>query len=158
MGRVDVLNLFGEQDWDGENDRSGYRHKVTAIGERLGSRLLGGSLYELPPGEKTWPYHYEIGCEEWLIAVSGRPTLRGADGERELEPGDVAVFPEGPAGAHQVINRSDQPCRILILSSKSPLAIVHYPDSGKVGLWSQSEGYQAMLRNEPKLDYWEDEG
>jgi uncharacterized cupin superfamily protein len=158
MGRVDVFNLFGEQDWDGDNDRSGYRHKVTAIGERLGSHLLGGSLYELPPGEKTWPYHYEIGCEEWLIAVSGRPTLRGADGDRELEPGDVAVFPEGPAGAHQVINGSDEPCRILILSSKSPLAIVHYPDSGKVGLWSQSEGYQALLRNEPKLDYWEGEG
>jgi uncharacterized cupin superfamily protein len=158
MGGMDVFNLFAEQDWGGENDRSGYRHKVTAIGEQLGSRLLGGSLYELPPGEKTWPYHYEIGCEEWLIAVAGRPTLRGADGERELEPGDVAVFPEGPAGAHQVINRSDEPCRILILSSKSPLAIVHYPDSGKVGLWSQGEGYQAMLRNEPKLEYWEGEG
>ena len=42
--------------------------------------------------------------------------------------------------------------------SKSPLAIVHYfPDSGKVGLWSQSEGYQAMLKSEPKLDYWDDE-
>jgi hypothetical protein len=30
-----------------------------------------------------------------LIAVSRRPTLRGPDGERELAPGDVAVFPEG---------------------------------------------------------------
>ena len=92
-----------------------------------------------------------------MIAVSGRPTLRGPDGERKLEPGDVAVFPEGPAGGHQVINRSDEPCRVLLLSSKSPLAIVHYPDSGKVGLWSASEGYQALLRAEPKLDYWEGE-
>jgi hypothetical protein len=47
--------------------------------------------------------------------------------------------------------------RVLILSSKSPLAVVHYPDSGKVGLWSQSEGYQAMLKSEPKLDYWDGE-
>jgi uncharacterized cupin superfamily protein len=69
----------------------------------------------------------------------------------------VAVFPEGSAGGHQVINRSDGPCRVLILSSKSPLAVVHYPDSGKVGLWSQSEGYQAMLKTEPKLDYWDGE-
>jgi uncharacterized cupin superfamily protein len=157
MALVDVFKLFGEQDWDGENDRPGYRHRTTAIGERLGATLLGGSLYELPAGEKTWPYHYEIGCEEWLIAVSGRPTLRGPVGERELAPGDVAVFPEGPTGGHQVINRSEEPCRVLILSSKSPLAIVHYPDSGKVGLWSQSEGYQAMLKSEPKLDYWDDE-
>lgn len=152
-----VFNLFSEQDWDEPNDRAGYEHKAAVIGKRLGADLLGGTLYEVPPGEKTWPYHYELGCEEWLIAVSGRPTLRTPVGERELEPGDVAVFPEGPDGAHQVINRSDEPCRVLILSSKSPLAVVHYPDSGKVGLWTQGEGYQAMLRNEPKLDYWEGE-
>ena len=154
---MEIFNLFGEQDWDDENDREGFRHKATAIGKRLGAELLGGSLYEIPPGEKTWPYHYELGCEEWLIAVSGRPTLRGPDGERELEPGDVAVFPEGPAGAHQVLNRSEEPCRVLILSSKSPVAIVYYPDSGKVGLWTDSDGYQAMLRSEPDLDYWEGE-
>ena len=154
---MDVFNLFGEQDWDGENDRAGYRHKATVIGKRLGAGLLGGTLYELPPGEKSWPYHYEIGCEEWLIAVTGRPTLRGPDGERELEPGDVAVFPEGPQGGHQVLNRSKEPCRVLLLSSKSPVAVVYYPDSGKVGLWSASDGYQALLRTEPKLDYWEGE-
>jgi uncharacterized cupin superfamily protein len=56
-----------------------------------------------------------------------------------------------------VINRSEELCRVLILSSKSPLAIVHYPDSGKVSLWSQSEGYQAMLKREPRLDYWDGE-
>jgi uncharacterized cupin superfamily protein len=154
---MDVFNLFGEQTWDAENDRAGYRHRKTVIGERLGAALLGGSLYELPPGEKTWPYHYETGCEEWLIAVSGRPTLRGPDGERELTAGDVAVFAEGPAGAHQVINRSDELCRVLLLSSKSSLAIVHYPDSGKVGLWTQTQGNQTMLRTEPTLDYWDGE-
>ena len=154
---MEIFNLFGEQDWDDENDREGFRHRATPIGKRLGAELLGGSLYEIPPGEKTWPYHYELGCEEWLIAVSGRATLRGPDGERELAPGDVAVFPEGPAGAHQVLNRSEEPCRVLILSSKSPVAIVHYPDSAKVGLWTESDGYQAMLRSEPDLDYWEGE-
>jgi uncharacterized cupin superfamily protein len=154
---MEVFNLFGEPEWDGETNRDGYRHRAAAIGERLGASLLGGSLYELPPGEKTWPYHYEIGCEEWLIGVAGRPTLRGPDGEREIEPGDVAVFPEGPRGAHQVVNRTDEPCRVLILSSKSRLAVVHYPDSGKVGLWSQAERHQAILRAEPELDYWDGE-
>jgi uncharacterized cupin superfamily protein len=157
MTPVEAFNLFAEHEWDAENDRDGYRHLRTAVGERLGSRLLGGSLYELPPGERTWPYHYEQGCEEWVIVVTGRPTLRAADGERELEPGDVAIFPEGPAGAHQVINRSDETCRVLVLSSKAPIAIVHYPDSGKVGLWSQAEGYKKLLRDGPALDYWEDE-
>jgi len=152
-----IFNLFSKQDWDETNDRAGYEHRAAVIGNRLGANLIGATLYEVPPGEKTWPYHYELGCEEWLIAVSGHPTLRTPEGERELEPGDVAVFPEGPDGAHQVINRSNELARVVILSSKSPLAVVHYPDSGKVGLWAQGEGYQAMLRNEPKLDYWEGE-
>ena len=154
---MDVFNLYAEQDWDSENGRDGYRHRVTAIGKRLGGKLLGGSLYELPPGEKSWPYHYELGAEEWLIVVAGKPTLRGPDGERDLEPGDVAVFPEGPAGAHGVENRTEETARILIMSSKSSLAVVHYPDSDKVGIWTLGEGYQAMLRRKPELDYWDGE-
>ena len=54
-------------------------------------------------------------------------------------------------------NRSGETCRVLLLSSKSPLAVVHYPDSGKVGVWTQVDGYQTMLATEPKLDYWEGE-
>jgi uncharacterized cupin superfamily protein len=154
---TDAVNIFGDLEWDRENDREGYRHRVTAFGRRLGAKLLGASLYELPAGEKTWPYHYEQGCEEWLLVVAGKPTLRSPDGEQALEPGAVVVFPEGPAGAHQVINNTAEPVRVVLFSSKSPLAIVHYPDSGKVGLWSSSEGYQAMLRTEPKLDYWDGE-
>ncbi|MBA3734569.1 MAG: cupin domain-containing protein [Actinobacteria bacterium] len=153
---MQTFNLYDGDDWDSENDRDGYRHRVTAFGKRLGATLLGGSLYELPPGEKTWPYHYEQGSEEWLLVVAGNPTLRSPDSEQLLEPGDVAVFPEGPAGAHQVLNKTTEPIRV-VLFSKSPLAVVHYPDSGKVGVWSQDEGYQAMLRTEPKLDYWEGE-
>src|SRR5262249_28081263 len=131
-------------------------HLRTAVGKPLGGRLLGGSLYELPPGERTWPYHYEQGCEEWLIVVSGRPTLRGADGERRLEPGDVAGFPEGPGGAPEVINGSGERCRVLVLSSKGPVAILHYPDSGKVGLWSRADGLK-LIGDGPELDYWHGE-
>jgi uncharacterized cupin superfamily protein len=154
---TEVFNLFAEQDWDGENDRDGYRHRVIAVGKRLGGELLGASLYELPPGERTWPYHYETASEEWLLVVAGRPTLRTPDGERELEPGDVAVFPRGPEGGHKVENRTEETARVVLFSSKGPLDVIHYPDSGKVGIWTLSEGYVAMLRNEPQLDYWDGE-
>ena len=46
---------------------------------------------------------------------------------------------------------------MLLLSSKSPLAVVHYPDSGKVGIWTQRDGYQSMVKSEPRLDYWDGE-
>jgi uncharacterized cupin superfamily protein len=155
---VEILNLGGEAAWDAENDRDGYRHRRVAIGPKLGGgELLGGTLYELPPGEATWPYHYELGCEEWLVVVSGRPTLRTEDGERALEPGDVAVFPSGPAGAHKLSNGTAEPCRVLLLSSKAPVAIVHYPDSGKVGLWTHGDGYLELLRTDAAVDYWDGE-
>src|SRR6266536_5142558 len=118
---MQVFNIYAAPDWDAENDRDGYRHKRVAIGPPLGARLLGTSLYELPPGESTWPYHYELGCEEWLLVVSGRPTLREPDGERELESGDLVVFPEGEDGGHKVSNRTGETVRVAILSSKSPL-------------------------------------
>ncbi|HWH54653.1 MAG TPA: cupin domain-containing protein [Gaiellaceae bacterium] len=150
----DVFNIFGD-DWDDESDREGYRHRSVAIGKRLGASLLGASVYELPPGERTWPYHYETVSEEWLLVVSGRPTLRTPDGERELAPGDVAVFPQGPTGAHGIENRSDETARIVIFSSKGPLDVVHYPDTGKVGVWTADRGYIALTREQPDLDYWE---
>jgi hypothetical protein len=27
---MDAFTLFAEEDWDGENDRNGYRHSITA--------------------------------------------------------------------------------------------------------------------------------
>ena len=67
------------------------------------------------------------------------------------------VCPEGPEGAHLIENHTDETCRVLLLSSKASHAFIHYPDSGKVGIWSQAGGYEAMLRTEPNLDYWDGE-
>ena len=55
---------------------------------RLGAELLGGSLYELEPGDRLGPYHTHHANEEWVIVVRGRPTLRTPEGERELREGD----------------------------------------------------------------------
>lgn len=149
-----VFNIHGD-DWDAESEREGYRHRSVAIGKRIGGQLLGASIYELPPGEKTWPYHWEAVSEEWLLVVSGRPTLRSPGGERELRPGDVVAFPPGPEGAHGIENRSGEPVRVVIFSTKGPLEAVHYPDTGKVGLWTLEKGYIAITSEQPAVDYWD---
>ena len=154
---MDVFNLFADHEWENEQDRDGYRHRATRIGAPLRAEQLGASLYELPPGEGTFPYHYELGPEEWLLVVAGRPLLRTPEGERQLEPGDVAVFPEGPAGAHKVTNGTDEVVRVVIFSSKTPLAVVYYPDSEKHGIWTKQGGYLSLHGDEPSLDYWEGE-
>ena len=149
------FNLLHGELAKGYFDRPGYDWQADQVGARLGAKLLGMSLYELQPGQKSFPYHYTLGQEEWLLVVSGRPTLRGPDGEQTLEPGDVAVFPEGPAGAHQVRNDGDQPSRVAIFSTKPGSAAVVYPDSDKLAIWSSEERH--VVRDSPQLDYWDGE-
>ncbi len=95
----------------------------------LGALKTGGTLYELADGERTWPYHYHHGVEEWLFVLAGAPTVRKADGERVLRPGDLICFPQGARGAHAVSG----PGRVLILSANHSPSIAVYPDSDKLG-------------------------
>lgn len=111
------------------------------FGERLGATLWGGTLYELQPGG-TSPFHWQYGEEECLIALTGRLTLRTPDGERELEPWEIAWFPRGERGAHQVRNDGDEPARVVMFSTVSDPEVVVYPDEGRIGViadWTRDD-------------------
>jgi uncharacterized cupin superfamily protein len=155
---VKRFNLF-----DGElpetRDRPGFSWRRAKVGDVIGGEKLGASLYELDPGERSFPYHYEYGNEEWLFVVGGRPTLRDPDGEHELSPGDVVCFREGPTGAHQVRNETDEPVRVLILSTKRQPDAAVYPDSGKMGVWSGDDDADPgrLFRIADAVDYWDGE-
>lgn len=153
---MDVFNLHGDE-WDRSEEREGWRSKDAWVGRRLGAELLGGSLYELEPGDKLWPYHTHHANEEWLLVVRGRPTLRAADGEQELGEGDVVCFRRGKDGFHQVVNRTDSPIRVLMLSTMIAPDIVEYPDSGKVGARSVTGERILLGRPGPTLEYWDGE-
>src|SRR5215213_5056173 len=117
-------------------DPPGFRASMDRTGPRLGAQRTGASLYELPPGEAVCPYHYEAGEEEWLLVVSGRPSVRHPAGTDVLEPLDLVFFPPGPDGAHQVRNDGDEPARVLMFSQVTTPAASVYPDSDKVGIWT----------------------
>ena len=95
----------------------GFRRNSTRVGAALGAARTGLSVYELPPGQAISPYHYENPDEEWLLVVSGTPTLRHPGGEDQLEPWDIVFFPSGPAGAHLVRNTSESTARVAMFSS-----------------------------------------
>ena len=153
---MEVFNLYGDE-WDDEWGPEGFHRRTTRVGSKLEAAKLGATLYELPAGQKSWPYHYEYGNEEWLLVVAGTPTLRTAEGEHELSAGDVVCFAEGPGGAHQVINRSHTVARVLIMSTKGTPSVVVYPDSDKLAFWSGAPDDSLVVRRESKVDYWEGE-
>ena len=55
-----------------QQDRAGYAWRGRrGVARELGLRLFGASLYDLPDGQWTFPYHYHHGVEEWLYVVAG---------------------------------------------------------------------------------------
>ena len=153
---MEIVNLFTVECSD-EMEHEGFRIHETQIGPRLGADLVGASVYEVAPGKKLWPYHLHHANEEWLIVLRGRPTLRTPDGERELAEGDVACFPRGAAGTHQVRNDTDEPARILMLSSEIVPEIVEYPDSGKFHALSAKGEMLFRTRYGERVEYWDGE-
>jgi uncharacterized cupin superfamily protein len=144
-----VVNLLSREPGD-ELAAGPFRHRGQRLGPDLGAELLGCGLYDVPPEGRVWPYHWHAGNEEWLVVVSGRPTLRTPEGERELAPGDVVNFPDGEAGAHAVSNRSDEDARLAIFSTRRAGYAVS-PDSGKVMVAGH------VFRMTDSVDYWDGE-
>jgi uncharacterized cupin superfamily protein len=157
-----MANLFQPDFGPDEELPQGYRIRGAQIGRQAGAERLGASLYELPPGNSSCPYHWHAANEEMLIVVSGRPTLRTPEGERELAEGEVVAFPVGERGAHKVTNNGEGPARVLIVSEMNEPEVAVYPDSGKVMARQQAPGtpatgMRAIFRLGDSVDYWDGE-
>ena len=130
--RSRVPNIY-EPEFDVEQDRAPYVWRRARLGHAAGAERLGASLFAVPPGASTFPLHAHLHNEELLVVVAGAPTLRTADSERTLEPGDVVAFPAGRAGAHELRNDSDTPVSLLIVSTMVAPEINLFPDTNE--LW-----------------------
>lgn len=130
-------NIY-EPEWDSEVARPPFVSQRARLGRQAGSQKLGASLYELAPGASSFPLHIHHANEEMIVVVSGRPTLRDLDSERELVPGEVVACPVGRRGAHRLENRGSEPARVLIVSTMLYPEVNEYPESGKL-----------MVRNYP---------
>ena len=147
-------------DFDEPREQEGFRAQRARVGRQAGAVKLGASLWEVPPGQAAYPYHFHLGEEELVLILSGRPTLRDPRGERELEEGELLVFLRGEDGGHQLINRGEEPVRFLAISPSDAPDIVIYPDSGKVGCYERRPdggGLRELHLRENAVPYYEGE-
>ena len=151
-----VFNLHGDV-WDRAEDRSGWRSKDAWVGAHVDAELIGGSMYELEAGDRLWPYHTHHANEEWMIVLRGRPILRTPEGEQELQEGDVVCFKRGREGLHQVRNATEEPIRVLMLSTLLAPDVVEYADSGKVSVVDAKGKRLFREFRGPDAEYWEGE-
>jgi uncharacterized cupin superfamily protein len=158
--RLNIVPNIYRPEYDESRDHPGFRCQRARVGRQAGCERLGLSLFEVPPGEAAYPYHYHLTEEEILLVLAGRLSLRTPDGWRELEEGEVAAFPRGEAGAHQVVNRSEEPVRFLAFSTSGEPDILVQPDSGKLGAYERrpsGEGLRAWFRTSDAVDYYDGE-
>jgi uncharacterized cupin superfamily protein len=126
----DMANVY-EPTWDADRDEPPYRWRRSRLGRQAGARQLGASLFELPPGAESFPLHIHYANEELLVVVAGAPTLRTLDAERRLKAGEVVACPAGREGAHLLRNDTDEPVRVLIVSTMHAPDINEFPDTGE---------------------------
>jgi uncharacterized cupin superfamily protein len=153
-----MANIY-RPDFDEPRDRDGFRAQRARIGRQVGTRDLGTSLWEIPPGEAAYPYHYHLAEEELIVVLKGKLRLRTPDGWTSLEEGDVVSFPVGEEGGHQIVNDGAEPARVLAVSTQKPDVVI-YPDSGKLGAFEripEGGGLYKLFRLDDEVDYWEGE-
>jgi uncharacterized cupin superfamily protein len=123
-----VTNIFDP----GRRRADGLR--VSRLAAEAGGDHLGMSVYELEPGE-SMHYHYHLGREELLVALTPGVVVRTPAGRRELAEGDVVAFPRGEAGAHGFENGGDGVARVLMISEQTGPNVSVYPDERQVGIF-----------------------
>ena len=160
MSRPDVHDPH----WDVDQDEAPFRWRRARVGRQAGARELGASVFEVPPGGSTFPLHAHHANEEILVVLAGRPTLRTIDGERVLEPGELVCFRTGRAGAHRIDNRTEEPVRVLIVSTMIGPDVVEHVDSQKVyarsfapGADPPDDAVEVMVKREDSREFYEGE-
>ena len=153
---MQIFNLLDAEVVEDPRVRDGNRFLRSMIGQAAGAKLTGLSLYELPPGQAAWPYHYELNREEWLIVVDGEVVVRTPKGDRPLRAGDIVCFPPGEAGAHQVRNESGAPARFAMPSSWAGEGYVAVrPDSNTALI--VGPGFRRIVPLDEDLGFWDRE-
>jgi uncharacterized cupin superfamily protein len=162
--RFDVMQANeSELDWT-EYDHGENYFRRKELSSAVGADRLGCSLYELPPGKRSWPYHYHTANEEALFVLDGTGTLRTEDGERGLRAGDFVTLPADESGGHQLHNNGDEPLRSLAVSTMNEPDVTIYPEMEKVGVFvgappggRDERPFHGYYGIDDDVDYWEEE-
>ena len=153
---VEFFNLMEVELDPLEDAPEGHAFSGTSLTETVGAERTGMGIYAVEPGQATWPYHFELTEEEWIVVLEGEIVVRTPDGEQTMRVGDVICFPAGASGAHAVRNEGAAAARFAMLSSRAvDVDGAIYPDSGTFVV--RTDGFRHRGRLGDTVAYWEGE-
>ena len=132
MSRVfqarDVPEQIGT-DYPAPHDAPCRARRSRRLGDHGGLTQFGISEVTISPGSWSSQRHHHSAEDEFVLILSGTPTLVSDAGERELKAGDICAHPAGDGDAHHLINRSGADVVILTVGSRRPeVDTCSYPD------------------------------
>jgi uncharacterized cupin superfamily protein len=98
-----------------------------ALGDAGGLTQFGAHLETLHPGGQSSQMHWEEHEDEFLYLLSGQLTVVEDGVETVIGPGDACCWKAGLPVAHCLKNHTDAPAVYLIVGSRNPQNICHYP-------------------------------
>lgn len=147
------------------DDREGlpavYRCRDAEVGFVIGAQKLGYRVSTLDPGHRFCPMHGHAREEELFFVIDGEPSVRTPSGTTRCRKGDFIALPVGANGAHQLLNESDAPATVLLLSRTEEIETCYYPDSDKylieTGVALAHGQSRRIVRASPPLQYFDGE-
>ncbi len=83
-------------------------------------------ILRVPPGAIPYRYHSHSAQWEFYHIVSGRGSMRHADGTSEVGAGDAFLFK--PGEAHQLVNDGAEDLVVMVVADNPIGESYHYPD------------------------------
>lgn len=132
------------------------------VGAAIGAQKLGYGVFTVSAGRAAFPFHAHTLNEEMIYILEGEGTLRFGEESVTVGSGMFIAFPGGGELPHQLVNTTDADLRYLCVSTMQYPDIVHYPDSGKVGVYagpsvSEQKPFRGIYKMGTEVPYYEDE-
>jgi uncharacterized cupin superfamily protein len=151
-------------DWTDHDEDKGTRFRRKRLAAAADGEALGASLYELDPGERSWPVHFHTANEEAIYVLAGEGAVRRGEAREDvpLEPGEFLAFPADPSGAHRIVNTGPEVLRYLMVSTMHDPDVTVYPDHDGIGVFAGAppggDGERLVSgfwNREDAVEYWD---
>ena len=96
------FNVFAPEFTYDDSRPEGYKAGSVRLSPVIGASRMVATVYELPPGESTWPYHYEYGAEEWALVLAGTADAAPSRRRGRARAGRRRLLPRRPRRRAQV--------------------------------------------------------
>ena len=158
MRKINIADL-PEESWTSPKGKFSMADKLISLA--LGRQETSTDLRErhpfdleicrIPASLSMCPYHSHSQQWEFYLVISGRGSVRHAEGKLAVGPGDSFIF--GPGEAHQLSSDPAEDLVFYIVADNPSGESCHFPDSAK---WMVRSPERRLIRSEP-IDYFDGE-